>query len=73
MSAKCPSFIAPAMDFDMYAHPFHQRKFRKTERFGHHIILLNLGNWVSGLEGQGRLAENRNYFTKLEFFCSKII
>ncbi len=35
MSAKCPVFIAPAMDLDMYAHPSTKENLEKAERFGH--------------------------------------
>ncbi len=64
MSAKCPVFIAPAMDLDMYAHPSTKENLEKAEKFGHHIIPAEFGELASGLEGQGRLAENRNDFTK---------
>ena len=46
MSAKCPVFIAPAMDLDMYAHPSTKENLEKAERFGHHIIPAEFGNWL---------------------------
>jgi phosphopantothenoylcysteine decarboxylase/phosphopantothenate--cysteine ligase len=46
MSAKCPVFIAPAMDLDMYAHPSTQENLEKAEKFGIISFLLNLANWL---------------------------
>ncbi|WP_027388355.1 bifunctional phosphopantothenoylcysteine decarboxylase/phosphopantothenate--cysteine ligase CoaBC [Chryseobacterium gregarium] len=57
MSAKCPVFIAPAMDLDMYIHPSTKRNLELAESFGHHIIPAEHGELASGLVGQGRMAE----------------
>lgn len=57
MSAKCPVFIAPAMDLDMYAHPTTKQNLEKAQAFGHTIIPAEFGALASGLEGQGRMAE----------------
>lgn len=57
LSAKCPVFIAPAMDLDMYAHPSTQQNLEKAIAFGHIIIPAEYGELASGLIGQGRLAE----------------
>jgi phosphopantothenoylcysteine decarboxylase/phosphopantothenate--cysteine ligase len=68
ISAKCPVFIAPAMDLDMYAHPSTQENLEKAEKFGHHIIPAEFGELASGLVGQGRLAENETILQKIEDF-----
>ena len=57
MSAKCPVFIAPAMDLDMYAHPSTIKNIGLAESFGHIIIPAENGELASGLIGQGRMAE----------------
>lgn len=57
LSAKCPVYIAPAMDLDMYAHPSTKLNLELAEDFGHHIIPAEYGELASGLVGQGRLAE----------------
>ena len=62
MSAKCPVFIAPAMDLDMYAHPAVTRNLNIIESFGHKIIPAEYGELASGLIGQGRLAEPETIF-----------
>lgn len=57
MSAKCPVFIAPAMDLDMYQHPSTKQNLELAEDFGHFIIPAESGELASGLMGQGRMAE----------------
>lgn len=57
MSAKCPVFIAPAMDLDMYQHPSTKQNLELAEDFGHIIIPAEEGELASGLVGQGRMAE----------------
>ncbi len=57
MSAKCPVFIAPAMDLDMYAHPSTKKNLEMAESYGHRIIPAESGELASGLVGQGRMAE----------------
>ena len=71
MSAKCPVFIAPAMDLDMYAHPSTKENLEKAERFGHHIIPAEFGELASGLEGQGRLAEPETILKNIEDFFTQ--
>ena len=57
LSAKCPVFIAPAMDLDMYAHPSTQNNISILKSFGNFIIEPQVGELASGLSGPGRLEE----------------
>src|ERR1035437_1609310 len=57
LSAKCPVFIAPAMDLDMFAHPATQRHLETLKSFGNQIIDPSVGELASGLEGKGRMEE----------------
>ncbi|MCZ6593327.1 MAG: bifunctional phosphopantothenoylcysteine decarboxylase/phosphopantothenate--cysteine ligase CoaBC [Bacteroidetes bacterium] len=57
LSAKCPVYIAPAMDLDMYKHPSTHETFEKLESFGNILIPAAHGELASGLVGQGRMAE----------------
>ncbi|MDR0801242.1 bifunctional phosphopantothenoylcysteine decarboxylase/phosphopantothenate--cysteine ligase CoaBC [Fluviicola sp.] len=57
LSAKCPVFIAPAMDLDMYQHPVTKENIGRLESFGYTIIPAENGFLASGLDGQGRMAE----------------
>ena len=68
MSAKCPVFIAPAMDLDMYAHPSTTKNLELAESFGHHIIPAESGELASGLIGQGRMAEPETIAHSIEDF-----
>src|SRR6056297_700006 len=38
LSAKCPVFVAPAMDLDMFRHPSTQKNVSVLKEFGCHII-----------------------------------
>ncbi len=66
MSAKCPVFIAPAMDLDMYAHPSTRQNLEMAEDFGHTVIPAEEGELASGLFGQGRMAEPETIVSYLE-------
>ncbi len=57
LSAKCPVYVAPAMDLDMYKHPSTLETFEKLETFGNILIPAAHGELASGLVGQGRMAE----------------
>jgi phosphopantothenoylcysteine decarboxylase/phosphopantothenate--cysteine ligase len=57
MSAKCPVFIAPAMDLDMFAHHTTQKNLEILKSFGNVIIEPAVGELASGLTGKGRMEE----------------
>ena len=57
LSAKCPVFIAPAMDLDMYTHPSNQKNIKLLASYGNQILPVGEGNLASGLEGKGRMME----------------
>ncbi|HXA01718.1 MAG TPA: bifunctional phosphopantothenoylcysteine decarboxylase/phosphopantothenate--cysteine ligase CoaBC [Cytophagaceae bacterium] len=57
LSARCPVFIAPAMDLDMYKHAGTQANLSKLRSFGNRIIDAEDGELASGLSGKGRMAE----------------
>lgn len=56
-SARCPVFIAPAMDLDMFQHPATSENIKTLIKFGNHIIEPATGELASGLEGKGRMEE----------------
>lgn len=57
LSAKCPVFVAPAMDLDMYVHPSTDRNINLLTSYGNIIIPAEEGELASGLVGKGRMAE----------------
>ena len=57
LSARCPVFIAPAMDLDMYRHQATNENIMTLKSFGNTIIDADHGELASGLIGEGRMAE----------------
>jgi phosphopantothenoylcysteine decarboxylase/phosphopantothenate--cysteine ligase len=57
LSAKCPVFVAPAMDLDMYRHPATLANVETLKSHGDTIIDAETGELASGLDGKGRMAE----------------
>lgn len=57
LSARCPVFIAPAMDLDMWKHPATVANVEKLKSFGNHFLPVGYGQLASGLIGEGRMAE----------------
>jgi phosphopantothenoylcysteine decarboxylase/phosphopantothenate--cysteine ligase len=70
LSARCPVFVAPAMDLDMLAHPATSANLQKVATFGNHIIESTHGELASGLIGMGRMAEPEDILKHLENFFS---
>lgn len=71
LSAKCPVFIAPAMDLDMYKHESTQANLKWLENQGYHIIPPGNGPLASGLSGEGRMAEPEEILEILEIFLKQ--
>ncbi|MEE0912454.1 MAG: flavoprotein, partial [Paludibacteraceae bacterium] len=57
LSAKCPVFVAPSMDLDMYAHEATQHNISLLKQRGVQVIDAEEGFLASGLSGKGRMAE----------------
>ena len=70
LSARCPVWLAPAMDVDMLQHPATQSNLEKVRGFGNLLIDPTHGELASGLIGTGRMAEPEDIFKQLEFFFS---
>jgi len=72
-SMKCPVFVAPAMDLDMYVHPTTKRNLEIIAGDGVHVIPAESGELASGLVGQGRMAESETLFNTIQnFFDSSL-
>lgn len=72
LSAKCPVFLAPAMDLDMMAHPSTSRNLDLLRSYGNHIIEPGVGELASHLVGKGRMEEPENIVKAMEaYFASK--
>jgi phosphopantothenoylcysteine decarboxylase/phosphopantothenate--cysteine ligase len=57
LSARCPVWVAPAMDLDMWDHPATQHNIQLLALHGVKIIPPGVGELASGLFGKGRMAE----------------
>ena len=70
LSAKCPVFVAPAMDLDMFAHPSTKRNLELLKSYGNHIIEPASGELASHLVGKGRMEEPENIVKAIEEYFS---
>jgi phosphopantothenoylcysteine synthetase/decarboxylase len=68
LSARCPVFLAPAMDLDMYAHPAVTQNIQRLRSFGNHVFDSPSGELASGLAGPGRMLEPEDIVVELEKF-----
>lgn len=68
LSARCPVFVAPAMDLDMLQHGSTQNNLKKLIAFGNHLVDPAHGELASGLIGTGRMAEPEEIIAGLEKF-----
>ncbi len=68
LSARCPVFVAPAMDLDMYQHRSTQENLQKLQEAGNVIVDAEEGELASGLVGVGRMAEPEHIFHQVSSF-----
>ena len=71
LSARCPVFLAPAMDLDMWKHPATQANVQRLKSYGNHFLPVGYGELASGLVGEGRMAEPEEIVAFLEAFFQK--
>ncbi len=71
LSARCPIFVAPAMDLDMMAHPSTVRNITLLRSYGNHIIEAASGELASHLCGKGRMEEPEKIVAALDLFFAK--
>ncbi len=57
LAATCPTFVAPAMNVDMWRHPATQENLARLRARGVHIIEPEAGFLACGMVGEGRLAD----------------
>ena len=71
LSARCPVFIAPAMDLDMYSHPTTQYNLDSLKSYGNQVIEPAEGELASGLSGKGRMEEPEKIVAFVSDFFAK--
>ena len=73
LSARCPVWVAPAMDLDMYEQPGVKLNLQTLAQRGVHIIEAEDGPLASGLIGKGRMAEPETLFEALnQYFAPPV-
>jgi phosphopantothenoylcysteine decarboxylase/phosphopantothenate--cysteine ligase len=68
LSARCPVWLAPAMDLDMLQHPATKNNLGKIRSFGNILIDPTYGELASGLTGTGRMAEPEDIIQQVDFY-----
>jgi phosphopantothenoylcysteine decarboxylase/phosphopantothenate--cysteine ligase len=71
LSARCPVWLAPAMDLDMLQHPSTAANLERIRTFGNLMIEPGYGELASGLTGTGRMAEPEDIFDQIGFVLNK--
>ncbi len=67
LSAKCPVWVAPAMDLDMWQHPTTLYNIDRLKSFdGLKVLDVGDGELASGLHGPGRMAEPEMIIEQVE-------
>ena len=57
LSSKCPVFVVPAMDLEMYKNSLNQNNLKKLQTNLTDVLPVGSGSLASGLEGKGRMLE----------------
>jgi phosphopantothenoylcysteine decarboxylase / phosphopantothenate---cysteine ligase len=71
LSARCPVFISPAMDEDMWLHAATRANIARVRSYGNHIIPVAHGELASGLIGEGRMPEPEELVNHLSLFFAE--
>jgi phosphopantothenoylcysteine decarboxylase/phosphopantothenate--cysteine ligase len=72
LSAKCPVWVAPAMDLDMWNHPTTTSNIQRLNAFdGMTILDVGTGELASGLIGPGRMTEPEEIINAIASFEKK--
>ncbi|HYK76167.1 MAG TPA: bifunctional phosphopantothenoylcysteine decarboxylase/phosphopantothenate--cysteine ligase CoaBC [Daejeonella sp.] len=66
LSARCPVYLAPAMDLDMWKHLSTRHNIEKLLQYGNTLIKPAHGELASGLIGEGRMSEPEEIVDFLE-------
>ena len=57
MACKCPVYISPAMNTNMYENPILQDNLKRLDKYGYHIISPASGYLACGDTGAGKMPE----------------
>ncbi len=68
LSAKCPVWLAPAMDLDMFQNESTQKNLHQLSDSGVHVLPVGKGELASGLTGDGRMLEPEEIKVELNHY-----
>ena len=66
LSSRCPVWVAPAMDLDMWKHDSTRSNLEKLQAMGVKLIAPAHGELASGLVGEGRMEEPEAILSALQ-------
>ena len=69
MACKCPVYVSPAMNTNMYENPIMQDNMKILEKYGYHIITPASGYLACGDTGAGKMPEPE---TLLQYIVQEI-
>lgn len=69
MACKCPVYVSPAMNTNMYENPIVQDNMKVLEKYGYHIITPASGYLACGDTGAGKMPEPE---TLLQYIVQEI-
>ena len=69
MACKCPVYISPAMNTNMYENPIVQDNMKTLEKYGYHVITPASGYLACGDTGAGKMPEPE---TLLQYILQEI-
>lgn len=70
LAARCPVWIAPAMNVNMYMHPAVQKNLKTLESYGYRLIGPDDGRLACGWTGKGRMTEPEEIFNAVDRYFS---
>jgi phosphopantothenoylcysteine decarboxylase/phosphopantothenate--cysteine ligase len=71
LSARCPVWVAPAMDLDMYKHFTTQNNLKTLSENNVTVLEPDSGELASGLTGKGRMQEPEKIFQSILHFFNQ--
>jgi phosphopantothenoylcysteine decarboxylase/phosphopantothenate--cysteine ligase len=71
LSARCPVWVAPAMDLDMYKHFTTQNNLKTLSENNITVLEPDSGELASGLTGKGRMQEPEKIFQSILHFFNQ--
>ncbi len=66
MATQQPVLIVPAMNDNMYSHPFTQKNIRELAAIGYHFLAPEKGQLICGRYSVGHIASEKNILSRIK-------